>query len=140
MDLHKSLLEYEKQGKNVRVGLVGAGQMGEGLVCQMELMNAMRAVAVADVLPGRAKEAFLSANVESRLIVETEDPAVASQAVEDGKRIATTNPALLSLMETTDIVVEATGVPEVGARIAFDAILNRKHVLQMNVETDATVG
>jgi predicted homoserine dehydrogenase-like protein len=36
--------------------------------------------------------------------------------------------------------VEATGVPEVGARVAMDAILGRKHVLQMNVETDATVG
>ncbi len=140
MDLYKSLLEYGKQGKSIRVGLVGAGQMGEGLVCQMELMNAMRAVAVADVVPGRAKAALRSANVPENKIVETNDPDVASQAVDDGKRVASENPALLSAMESADIVVEATGVPEVGARIAFDAILNRKHVLQMNVETDATVG
>ena len=32
------------------------------------------------------------------------------------------------------------GFPEVGARVALDAIMERKHVVQMNVETDATVG
>jgi len=36
--------------------------------------------------------------------------------------------------------VEATGIPEVGARVARGAIDAGKHVLQMNVETDATVG
>ncbi|NIR41253.1 MAG: NAD(P)-dependent oxidoreductase, partial [Actinobacteria bacterium] len=42
--------------------------------------------------------------------------------------------------EPIDITVEATGIPEVGARVAHQAILARKHVLQMNVEADATVG
>jgi predicted homoserine dehydrogenase-like protein len=43
-------------------------------------------------------------------------------------------------VEPIDVTVEATGIPEVGARVAYSAILARKHVLQMNVETDATVG
>lgn len=140
MELYKALLEHERSGKMIRVGLVGAGQMGEGLLCQMELMHGMRGIAVADVRPGRAKEAFLSANVNPADIVETDDPAIASQAAADGRRVATTNAGLLPQIVGLDIVVEATGVPEVGARIAFDSVLNRKHVLQMNVETDATVG
>jgi len=38
------------------------------------------------------------------------------------------------------VVIEATGIPDVGARVAYDAILAKKHVMQMNVETDATIG
>ena len=39
-----------------------------------------------------------------------------------------------------DVVVDATGVPETGARIAMDAIFNHKHIVMVNVEADATVG
>lgn len=37
-------------------------------------------------------------------------------------------------------MVEATGVPKIGAKVAFESILAKKHIVQMNVETDATVG
>jgi predicted homoserine dehydrogenase-like protein len=47
---------------------------------------------------------------------------------------------VLTAIPNLDIVVEATGIPEVGAQVAWDTILNCKHMLQMNVETDATVG
>ena len=140
MELYNSLVDYEQRGKMIRVGLVGAGQMGEGLVSQMEMMHGMRAFAVADVLPGRAAAALKTANVDPAQIVETDDAGVAAQAIADGKRVATTRAQILSAVDGLDIVVEATGVPEIGAQVAFDAILNRKHVLQMNVETDATVG
>lgn len=140
MELYNALKNYEASGSMIRVGLVGAGQMGEGLASQMELMHGMRAYAIADVLPGRAAQALRTAKVDDKDIVETEDAATAAQAVEDGKRVATTNASILSTIPGLDIVVEATGIPEVGAQVAFDAIANRKHVLQMNVETDATVG
>ena len=53
--------------------------------------------------------------------------------------MASTNPAT-AWIGPIDVTVEATGIPEVGARVSYEAILARKHVLQMNVETDATVG
>lgn len=140
MEVYKKLLDYEKQRKTIRVGVVGAGQMGEGLVAQMEFMNGMHGFAVADIRPGRAKEVFVSARIEERDIVETDDPATASQAVADGKRVATTDFTILAQVASLDIIVEATGIPEIGAKVALQAILARKHVLQMNVETDATVG
>jgi predicted homoserine dehydrogenase-like protein len=138
--LYNDLKELERQGKPIKVGLVGAGQMGEGLIAQMELMNGMGAYAVADVVPGRAFETLKSANVPEDQIVETADPDVAAQAVAEGKRIATTDSAFMSDIPGLDVVVEATGIPEVGAKVAMDAILANKHVVQMNVETDATVG
>ena len=140
MELYQSLLEVERSGEMIRVALVGAGQMGEGLACQTELMHGMKIFAIADVRPGRAREVFASAQVPSDDVVETEDLGTAAAAVADGKRVATSNATILSQIPDIDIVVEATGVPEVGAQVAMDAILNRTHVLQMNVETDATVG
>lgn len=127
------------RGDIIKVALVGAGQMGEGLVTQMETMYGMRVYVVADVVPGRATEVMRLAGIDPTEIVETDDVDTASEAVAAGRRVATTQPHLT--WETpVDITVEATGIPDVGAKVAYRAILARKHVLQMNVETDATVG
>jgi predicted homoserine dehydrogenase-like protein len=133
------LKELDASGNPLRVGLVGAGQMGEGLVAQMESAPGMDVYVVADVVPGRSIEVFRNANVPDADVVETDDPATAAEAVAGGRRVATTNPAL-AWTEPVDVTIEATGVPEVGARVAYGAILAGNHVLQMNVETDATVG
>jgi predicted homoserine dehydrogenase-like protein len=138
--LFRDLEDRERSGNPVRVGLVGAGQMGEGLVAQMEKMNGMNAYAVADVVPNRAYQVLKSAGNPEELIVETTDVDLASQAVADGKRVATTDAGVVARIAGLDVVVEATGIPEVGARVAMDVILERKHMVQMNVETDATVG
>jgi predicted homoserine dehydrogenase-like protein len=129
----------DASGNPIRVGVVGAGQMGEGLVTQMELMYGMHATVVADIVPGRATDVLASAGVDPSDIVTTDDADEATAALDAGKRVATTN-IDNAWVEPVDITVEATGIPEVGARVAHDAIAAAKHVLQMNVETDATVG
>jgi len=140
MELIKSLRDYARQGKTIRVGLVGAGQMGEGLACQMELMTGMRTVAIADVVPNRPQAVFQSMGIDPKKTILTDDLEKARQAVRDGYRVGTSQANIVSRIADVDIVVEATGIPEIGAQVAFEAILNKKHVLQMNVETDATVG
>lgn len=140
MSLYERLKERAAQGRPVRVGVVGAGQMGAGLICQMELMAGMQAVAVADIAPERATGAYAVAGVPDDVIVAASDADVAATAIEEGKRVTLTNAAILAAIPNLDIIVEATGIPDVGAHVAWDAILNRKHVVQMNVETDATVG
>ena len=137
--LQPTLKARHARGEILKVGLVGAGQMGEGLVVQMETMYGMRAFAVADVAPGRARSVLESAGIAPADIVETDDPDVALRALDAGQRVATTV-ADLTYLEPIDMTVEATGVPDIGARVAYGAILAGKHVLQMNVETDATVG
>ena len=137
--LHRRLQDLENSGGKIRVGLVGAGQMGEGLAVVLEQMSGMEASVVVDAMPGRAMEALRSAGVPLSGVVETDDPDRAVSALSEGRRVATSN-VRLAWCEPMDIAVEATGIPEVGARVARGAIEARKHVLQMNVETDATVG
>ncbi len=133
------LKALDAAGTPITVGLVGAGQMGEGLVAQMESMFGMHATVVADVVPGRAAQVLVSGGAPTDHVVETDDPDTAVAALEAGRRVATTN-AEIAWAGPVDITVEATGIPEIGAKVAYGAILARKHVLQMNVETDATVG
>jgi predicted homoserine dehydrogenase-like protein len=52
----------------------------------------------------------------------------------------TQDAVLLSKLEALDAVVEATGLTEVGARVAWSCIARGKHVIMLNVETDVTVG
>lgn len=140
MKLLELLRERAAEDRPVRVGLVGAGQMGQGLVCQMELMEGMQAVAVADIVRARAAEAYRTAGVAEDEILDVGDAATAATAVEEGKRVTLTDARVLAAVPNLDVVVEATGIPEIGAQVAWDTILSGTHIVQMNVEADATVG
>lgn len=130
MSLRNKLEGLSQAGTPIRVGLVGAGQMGRGFVAQVSGIPGMEVVAAADVDAERALTAFREAGSEpvEGLNGSPERPAVTTDAVE------------LARSESVDVVVEATGVPEVGARVAYEAIHNGKHVVMLNVETDVTVG
>lgn len=82
------LKERHARGDLIKVGMVGAGQMGEGLVAQMETMYGMRAFVVCDVLPGRARQVFESAGVAPADIIDTDDPDQAATAVQGLSRAA----------------------------------------------------
>ncbi len=139
MTLSSLLRSREAAGDPIKVGIVGAGQMGEGLAITMERMEGMGAYVIVDRGSGRSAEIYRSAGIEDTEIIRTDDPDRGSQAIADGKRVYTTNASLASA-PPLDITVEATGIPEMGARVALEAIAARKHMLQMNVEADATVG
>jgi predicted homoserine dehydrogenase-like protein len=142
MSLKDRLAKKEiERGNPIRVGLVGAGQMGTGLISQIEKMVGMRVVAVADAIPNRAEAAYKQASVDpSIVVVEENDPIKAGKLIENGKRVACHSADLVVNIPQVDVVVECTGVPEVGAVVCHKAILGHKHVVNMNVETDCTVG
>ncbi len=139
MTLRSLLRSRQAAGDPVLVGIVGAGQMGEGLAITMERMEGMKACVIVDRGSGRSAEIYRAAGVEEGRIVQTDDLDRAAEAIADGRRVHTTNPALASA-PPLHITVEATGIPEMGAKVAIGAIEAGKHVMQMNVEADATVG
>ena len=57
-----------------------------------------------------------------------------------GRPAVTDDATELARSEVVDVIVEATGVTEVGARVAYEAIQEGKHVVMLNAETDATIG
>ena len=130
------LRERERQvGRPVRVGLVGAGQMGRGLAAQLGRIAGMTLAAAVDVDAERARQACVASGAER---IET-DPARAAGAVADGVAVALDDVAQVADLGL-DAVVDATGVPDVGARIAQRCLLSGIDFVTLNVETDVTVG
>ncbi len=124
-------------GRPVRIGLVGAGQMGRGFVAQVGRMAGMEVAVVADVAPGRARRAFEAAGRPD--VLEGADPAAAAAAVAAGRPVAVEDARSLTELPV-DVIVDASGVPEVGAQVAFAGLLAGKDVALLNVECDVTVG
>ncbi|MEY2634466.1 MAG: hypothetical protein RIS75_406, partial [Actinomycetota bacterium] len=126
-----------KQGRNSRIAMVGAGQMGRGFANQTHSMGGMDVAAIADVDPARIEQAFADLGLPKPLI--SSDVAELNAAIDAGKPVGTTNAFIVSELNV-DVVVEATGVPEVGARVTHASLLNKKHVAVLNVEMDVTIG
>lgn len=124
-------------GRPVRIALVGAGQMGLGFVTQVSRVDGMQVVAIADALPGRAEQAYRTAGTTG--VVSGGDHDKLVQAVLEGRPVAV-DTAQEATELPVDMVVDATGVPSVGAEIALRALLSGKDVGTLNVECDVTVG
>ncbi|HEU0101976.1 MAG TPA: SAF domain-containing protein [Mycobacteriales bacterium] len=137
MSFRDRLLDRERRlGRPLRLGLVGAGQMGRGFAAQLGRMPGVHLSAVADVEPARAAEALTSAGVGQ---VTATTSTGRARAVDDGASVVLDDAGELVELPL-DVVIEATGVPEIGARVILSALLAGRDVATLNVECDVTVG
>jgi predicted homoserine dehydrogenase-like protein len=123
------------RGRDVRVALVGAGQMGRGLAAQIGRIPGLDLAVVVDRNPDRALAAMRAAGHDGA----TTDPDEAADAVGRDAGAALTGIEGLAALDV-DVVVEATGVPEVGAQVGEACLAAGKHVIMLNVECDVTIG
>jgi predicted homoserine dehydrogenase-like protein len=139
--MNYKLAELEKQGKPIYVGIVGAGQMGRGMVSQVMSMKGMRPAVVVDVALDNAKNAYKEAGLsEGKDFAAAETVEEGNKLLNAGKFVVTSNNELATKCDIINCAVDATGVPEVGAKVAIDAINNGKHIVMLNVETDVCIG
>lgn len=143
MNLAAALEQRQREQNPIRVGLVGVGQMGAGLIAQIGQMQGMDVMAAADIDVPRAVSAFRNSGISEDDIVVLDNaaaPQLAQQAIALGKRVVTKNATMIPEIGSIDAVVEATGIPSIGALVAFRTILAKRHIIMLNVETDVTVG
>ncbi|MBW4827794.1 MAG: NAD(P)-dependent oxidoreductase [Clostridiaceae bacterium] len=140
LGLNKKLSQLDKEGKKIKVGLVGAGQMGKGMVSQMSLMKGMIPALVVDNDMESAVEAYTLAGIKREDIVTARKLEDVNIAMESGKYVAAEDSDFVTKANLIDVVVDATGVPDVGAKLAMDSIFNKKHIVMLNVEADVVVG
>jgi predicted homoserine dehydrogenase-like protein len=95
---------------------------------------------VADIIPERSLATFKSIGVPESEICITNNTGEAEDALSKGRYVVTEDALVLPQLESLDVLVEATGVTEVGAQVAWNSIQNKKHIVMLNVETDVTVG
>lgn len=125
-----------KQGRRSRIALVGAGQMGRGFASQSHRLG-LEVSVIADVDPARIKQAYADLKLKEPIISDDVDQL--NQAINSGQPVGTLDSKLIALLDV-DVVVEATGVPEIGAQVSYNALINKKHVAVLNVECDVTIG
>ncbi len=140
LGMNRRLAELEENGTPIQAAIIGAGQMGTGMVSQMLAMKGMRPAVVADINIESARKAFLNANITEDQIAVVETAEEGMQAIEEGKFVITSDAMLAAKIPQIDAVVEATGVPDVGAHVAMDCIFEKKNIIMMNVEADVTIG
>ena len=140
MELYEHLLKREAAGDPIRLGLVGCGQMGSGLVHVTNRMSGMDTVAISDIDINRPLTELKSIGVPESGICVTNNRGEAEDALAKGKYLVTEDAVLLPQLENLDVLVEATGYTEIGAQVAWTSIVNKKNIVMLNVETDVTVG
>ncbi len=134
-----ALQQRQAEGRPIRVGIVGAGFMTQGLVNQIvHSTPGMRVVAVSNRNPERAVKVFQYAGLEDAVIAESQ--ARLNEAIRGGKPAAAADALLLTRSDCVDVIVEITGSVEFGAQVALDAFSHGKDVVLMNAELDATIG
>lgn len=120
LDKFKNFID--ERNENVKVGLVGAGQMGQGIVAQISKMYGVDLVCIID---RNQKQLDIASN---RYKKHKENKVLCSDSI-----TALDNVAL-------DIVIEATGTPASGATVAKNVLNRGINLILLNVETEATIG
>ncbi len=129
----------EKSGP-ITIGLAGAGQMGTDIVVEVALMTGVRIGAISEVRTEAARDAALLSGFASDDIVNASSPSDIDRAIEANKIAITDDLNALCAAGRIDVVIDATGNPNIGTLFALEAMKNGKHVVMLNVEADITVG
>jgi len=131
--------ELADREQPVRVGVVGAGLFGSNLVTQLEAAAGMETAAIADIRTEKAVETFGRAGVGREQVTVAAGKSEAETLIAEGRRAVLADGVDLATADV-DVLVEATGVPSVAARHAFEAIMADTHVVMATVEADTVVG
>ena len=137
--LQNKLQELEDSNREIRVALAGAGLMGTGMVSQLNLVTGMRPALVVDRTLAKILRAFDLAKIAREDVLVADRLEEINRGLEEGKLVASTRLDLIA-RANIDVVVDATGNPMAGAEISMMAIENKKHIVLLNVETDAVIG
>ena len=125
MTLYSKLLQREKDQNPIKVGVIGAGQMGRGMIAQISTIPGMIVAGISDINLDKANKAADEYRKTDTYGNDVHTSTDFKDIIHD---------------ENVEIVVEATGVTEVGAKVAMETLLAKKHLVLINVEIDITIG
>ena len=138
--LARDLMRREEEGRPIRIGLVGSGEMGTDIVTRVAHMPGIEIGAICDLNVARARSAVDIAYQSNGHHQDAANSVDLNAAIESGKVAITADSANILNSGLIDVVIDATGVPAVGAEIGLAAMEHGKHLVMMNVEADVTIG
>ncbi|CCH66224.1 Homoserine dehydrogenase [Richelia intracellularis HH01] len=137
--IDRALEARAASGKTIKVGMIGAGFMGQGIANQIiNSFPGMELVAISNRHINAAHQAYIRAGIEDVQVVKTKNEL--STAIATGKYAVTEDPMILCHVAEIDALIEVTGAVEFGAQVIMEGIAYRKHIVMMNAELDGTIG
>ena len=134
-----ALKRRQAEGRPVKVGLIGAGYMGQGIAIQIvNHVAGMHLAAIYNRTPAKATAAYTAAGITTSRSAAT--AAQLEEVIGAAGYAVTADPMAMCDADCIDVIIEATGDVEFSAHVVTRAIAKKKHVVLMNAELDATVG
>ena len=131
---------YVHQHGTMVIGVAGAGQMGTDIIVQLSLMPGVRLGGVCEIDIPAARSAVTLAGHKDSDIASASSANDVDRAIEAGRVPVTQDYLALCRAGRIDVIIDATGNPNVGTQIALEAMANGKHIVMLNVEADITIG
>ncbi|MYD92680.1 MAG: hypothetical protein F4Y02_03085 [Chloroflexi bacterium] len=113
--------------------------MGTSVAAQIAQIDGLRLAAVADPNAGNGVAALTAAGWAEGQWRQCEGAGEARGALEAGAAVLAPDAEVLE-SAPIDVLVEATGIPEVAARNAWNAMRQGHHVAMVTVEADVSCG
>ena len=133
------LMALEESGRPIRVAIIGCGRFGSMMIAQIMRAPGMEVAVACDLSGQRAADAIRVAGFDEGTPANAGSVSEANDSI-TRRQPAVTDDSEVAIHADVDVVVEATGDPDVGARHASMAIEAGKHVVMVNVEADVLVG
>ena len=131
------LYRLRRLNENIKVCLIGTGNIGKGIAMQVDATPGMECVVVAD---NHLERAVASAAQLKRPYEIVDSLARLHAVVREGKTAVCADGLLAAQCELIDVMVDATSAIPEGADFALAAIQRGKHVVMMNSEADLAFG
>jgi len=135
--LKKILKKWEEQGRELNIGLIGAGRMGCGLAVVLSKIPAMNLCFVVDLIIDRASDTLVASGVNKEDIVNADEEVGKKEL---NKKYISSDYRRACDFEGIDMIIDATGDPEAGAEISLETFKYGKDLVMLNIEADATIG
>jgi predicted homoserine dehydrogenase-like protein len=134
-----ALKQREAANNPIRVGMIGAGVMAQGIANMIiNSVPGMCMAAISNRTLNRAVEAYKTAGISS--VVEASNVSDLDSAIERGQAVVTNDAFLIAEADNIDILVEVTGSIEFALNVCLKAFDHKKDVVLMNAELDGTLG
>jgi predicted homoserine dehydrogenase-like protein len=134
-----ALAKRASENNPIRVGMIGAGFMGKIIALQLlRYVKGIELVAIYNRGSAAAQKAYEDAGISSYEIVSTQSRL--DERIAQGAYSVVDDPMLICRAQKIDVIIEVTGAVEFSSHVVMEAIRNKKHVVLMNAELDATIG
>lgn len=123
----------------IKVGIVGAGEMGKGLINQIHRYTpGMQVSAIYSRNLEKVMDSMALAGIEEYVLIKNDKDFINSLSPDS--TLVVKDIDILINTNKLDLLVDMTGSMEFSTKLTFDCINNGINILSFNAELDATIG